>query len=189
MSKIKYSKKIYIFPSHILFLWIFFENFNIPTNNITSVKVVKIQWLTTYSHKCKKKSSHGIVTKWTLYIDWQDILFASPIVQARTNAIFKVTKVINILTMTIFPTILRWSLWRCGHLHKLAIFFLFWKEYQQLYWWAQMQFNQFLAVVTQMKHLFFFFHIMQKKICTRYMYLISWMKFNNLCNFAWILII
>ncbi len=54
MSKIKYSKRFYICLLHILFLWIFFEIFNSPTNNVTSVKVVKVQWLTTYNHKCKK---------------------------------------------------------------------------------------------------------------------------------------
>jgi hypothetical protein len=34
---------------------------------------------------------------------------------------------------------LRWTLWKCGNLHKPADFFLFREEYQQLCWWAQMQ--------------------------------------------------
>ncbi len=34
---------------------------------------------------------------------------------------------------------LRWTLWKCGNLHKPTDFSLFREEYQELCWWAQMQ--------------------------------------------------
>jgi hypothetical protein len=53
------------------------------------------------------------------------------------------------------------------HLHKPTDLLLFRLEYQELCWWAHCN-SQFLTMVTQMKHPFFFFHIMQHKLvyCT-----------------------
>ncbi len=49
--------------------------------------------------------------------------------------------------------------------------------------------SQFLIMVTQRKYLFFFFHIIQHKFCTRYIPCASCINPDNLCSFAWISII
>ncbi len=103
-------------------------------------------------------------TRWTWFGDWQVRLLASPTVHARTNTIFKVMKAIGIPHHDGPPNYLWNEL--CG---SVAIFtdaqiFSYLKRSTRRCVDEPECNSQFLAVVTQMKYLFFFFPIIREQI-------------------------
>ncbi len=97
--------------------------------------------------------------KWTSFKDREDRLLASPTVHARSNTILKVMKWISISHHDSSPNYLGTEL--CG---IMAIFtnqeFFHYSEWSTVSCVDDPQCNsQLLAMVTQMQHLFFFFHI------------------------------
>ncbi len=97
--------------------------------------------------------------KWTSFKDWQDRLLASPTVHARSNTVLKVMKWISIPHHDCSPNYLGTEL--CG----IMAIFTNWEIFHCSEWSTvscvdDPQCNsQLLAMVTQMQHLFFFFHI------------------------------
>ncbi len=102
-------------------------------------------------------------TKWNWYSNQQDRLLASPIVHARTNTTLKVMKAICTPHHDCSPNyFVKWTLGRVAIFTNPQIY-----SYSE---WATRGCvdepkcnSQFLAVVTQMKHLSLFFRIMQHK--------------------------
>ncbi len=82
---------------------------------------------------------------------------------------------------------LRWTLWNCVNLYKPANLFYLERTTRSCVDEPKCN-SQFQAIVTQMKCLFFFLHIMQNKFCTRHVPT-SCMSPDNICNSAWISII
>ncbi len=65
---------------------------------------------------------------------------ASPMVHARTNTILKSDeRDWHPSPWSLSQIFLKWTLWKCGNLHKPPDSFFFGVEYQQLCWWAWMQ--------------------------------------------------
>ncbi len=112
-----------------------------------------------------------LLTKWPWCSDWQDRLLASPRFHAK-NKHHPQSDETNWhpSPWLLSQLFLKWTLWKFGNLHKSADFFLFRSTKS---WIDEPQCNsQFLAMVTQMKHLFFFFYVMQNKFSIRHVSLI-----------------
>jgi hypothetical protein len=106
---------------------------------------------------------HKLQTKWSWYSNQQDRLLASPIVHARANTTLKVMEAICTPHHDCSPNyFLKWTLGRVAIFTNPQI-------YSYLEWATRGCVDepkcnsQFLTVVTQMKHLSLFFHIMQRK--------------------------
>ncbi len=101
-------------------------------------------------------------TNWTWYNDWQDKLLSSSIIHAKTNNIFKVMKMIGIFHHDCFPNYF-WN----GLCESVAIFtnlqtFYYLKRGTRSYVDEPKCNSYFLAMVIQVEHLFFFFHILHE---------------------------
>ncbi len=117
------------------------------------------------------QSSHTpwifLIETWIWFSDWQARLLVSPIVHARTNTIFKVMKVTGIPHCDGSPNYFWNEL--CGSMEIFAnLHFLSYSKRITRSCVDEPKCNsQLLTMVTQMKCLFFFFHIIQNKFRTR----------------------
>ncbi len=123
-----------------------------------------------------------------LISDWRARLLALPIVHTRTNTIFKVMKIG--IPHHDYSSNYVWNE-LCGSVKifaNLQIFSYSKRSTRGCVYEPKCN-SQFVAMVTQMKYLFYFFHIIQNRFCTRHIHCIMhepwqslqlWMNSNYL---------
>ncbi len=156
--------KVYI--TWFLFSWIGVKNTNGRRNEMYYANYQVINWHLPSDNTSQFWPCYTTMLlqpERTWYSDWEDTLLESPVVHARTNTIFKVMKAIGIPHHDSFPNYFWDEL--CG---SVAIF----TNLQKFSYSERTTRNcvhepkcngQFLTMVTQMKCLFFYFHIMKNK--------------------------